>query len=99
MIRLPAPPFPVLWITWISMTLYFSVIPSGGEKRRELSAPLWKATTFPVRPLFPSARPAAAVSVPVQPIWNWLEGRRLNGRDSQDTVMEWVNSLGLSLGE
>ena len=26
---------------------------------------------------------------------NWLEGRRLNGRDSQDTVMEWVNSLGL----
>ena len=30
---------------------------------------------------------------------NWLEGRRLNGRDSQDTVMEWVNSLGLSLGE
>lgn len=30
---------------------------------------------------------------------NWLEGRRLNGRDSQNTVMEWVNSLGLSLGE
>ncbi len=30
---------------------------------------------------------------------NWLEGRRLNGSDSQDTVMEWVNSLGLSLGE
>ena len=30
---------------------------------------------------------------------NWLEGRRLNGRDSQDTVKEWVNSLGLSLGE
>ena len=30
---------------------------------------------------------------------NWLEGRRLNGRDSQDTVMEWVNSLGPSLGE
>lgn len=30
---------------------------------------------------------------------NWLEGRRLNGSDSLDTVMEWVNSLGLSLGE
>lgn len=26
----------------------------------------------------------------------WLDGRRLNGSDSQDTVMEWVNSLGLS---
>lgn len=26
----------------------------------------------------------------------WLSGRRLNGSDSQDTVMEWVNSLGLS---
>lgn len=25
----------------------------------------------------------------------WLEGRRLNGSDSQDEVMEWVNSLGL----
>lgn len=29
----------------------------------------------------------------------WLEGRRLNGSDSQDTVMEWVNGLGLNLGE
>lgn len=29
----------------------------------------------------------------------WLEGRRLNGSDSQDTVMEWVNSLGLNLRE
>lgn len=29
----------------------------------------------------------------------WMEGRRLNGSDSQDTVMEWVNSLGLDLGE
>lgn len=29
----------------------------------------------------------------------WMEGRRLNGSDSQDTVMEWVNSLGLNLGE
>lgn len=29
----------------------------------------------------------------------WLDGRRLNGSDSQDTVMEWVNSLGLNLGE
>lgn len=27
----------------------------------------------------------------------WLEGRRLNGSDSQDTVMEWVNSLGLDV--
>lgn len=25
----------------------------------------------------------------------WLDGKRLNGSDSQDTVMEWVNSLGL----
>lgn len=25
----------------------------------------------------------------------WLEGQRLNGSDSQDTVMEWVNSLDL----
>lgn len=26
----------------------------------------------------------------------WLSGRRLNGSDSQDTVMEWINSLGLN---
>lgn len=25
----------------------------------------------------------------------WLEGRRLNGSDSQEKIMEWVNSLGL----
>lgn len=29
----------------------------------------------------------------------WLDGQRLNGGDSQDTVMEWVNSLGLDLEE
>lgn len=29
----------------------------------------------------------------------WMEGRRLGGSDSQDTVMEWVNGLGLHLGE
>jgi flavodoxin len=29
----------------------------------------------------------------------WLSGRRLNGGDSQDTVMEWVNSLGLNFEE
>lgn len=29
----------------------------------------------------------------------WMEGCRLNGSDSQETVMEWVNSLGLNLGE
>lgn len=29
----------------------------------------------------------------------WLEGRRLNGGDSQDTVMEWVNGLGLDVIE
>ncbi len=29
----------------------------------------------------------------------WMEGRRLNGSDSQETVMEWVNSLDLNLGE
>ena len=29
----------------------------------------------------------------------WMEGHRLNGSDSQDTVMEWVNSLGLNLAE
>lgn len=28
----------------------------------------------------------------------WLDGHRLNGSDSQDTVMEWVNSLGLDFG-
>lgn len=30
---------------------------------------------------------------------NWLSGKRLNGSDSQDTVMEWVNSLGLNFEE
>ena len=29
----------------------------------------------------------------------WLDGQRLNGSDSQDTVMEWVNSLDLNLAE
>ena len=29
----------------------------------------------------------------------WLDGRRLNASDSQDTVMEWVNSLDLNLAE
>lgn len=29
----------------------------------------------------------------------WLDGQRLNGSDSQDTVMEWVNSLELNLAE
>lgn len=29
----------------------------------------------------------------------WLEGRRLNGGDSKDTIMEWVNSLGLDFGK
>lgn len=29
----------------------------------------------------------------------WLDGQRLNGSDSQDTIMEWVDSLGLDLGE
>lgn len=29
----------------------------------------------------------------------WLDGRRLNGSDSQDTAMEWVNSLDLNLAE
>ena len=29
----------------------------------------------------------------------WLDGRRLNGSDSQDTDMEWVNSLDLNLAE
>ena len=28
----------------------------------------------------------------------WLDGKRLNGSDSQDTVMEWINSLGLDFG-
>lgn len=27
----------------------------------------------------------------------WLDGRRLNGNDSQEAVMEWVNGLGLDL--
>lgn len=29
----------------------------------------------------------------------WMEGRRLGGSDSQDTVMEWVNGLDLHLGK
>lgn len=29
----------------------------------------------------------------------WLSGRRFNGSDSQDTVMEWVNSLDLNFEE
>lgn len=29
----------------------------------------------------------------------WLDGRRLNGSDSQETVMEWVNGLGLDVSE
>ncbi len=29
----------------------------------------------------------------------WLDGQRLSGNDSQDTVMEWVYSLGLDLGQ
>lgn len=29
----------------------------------------------------------------------WMEGRRLGGGDSQDTIMEWVNGLDLHLGE
>lgn len=29
----------------------------------------------------------------------WLDGRRFSGSDSRATVMEWVNSLGLGLGE
>lgn len=29
----------------------------------------------------------------------WLSGKRLNGSDSQDTVMEWVNGLGLNVEE
>ena len=29
----------------------------------------------------------------------WLDGKRLHGSDSQDTVMEWVNTLGLDFGE
>ena len=30
---------------------------------------------------------------------DWLPGKRLNGSDSQDMVMEWVNGLGLDFGE
>lgn len=29
----------------------------------------------------------------------WLDGHRLNGDDSQDTIMEWVDGLGLDFGE
>ncbi len=29
----------------------------------------------------------------------WLTGKRFSGSDSQDTVMEWVNGLGLDFGE
>ncbi len=30
---------------------------------------------------------------------DWLSGKRLNGSESQDTVMEWVNGLELDFGE
>lgn len=30
---------------------------------------------------------------------DWLQGKRLSGSDSQDTIMEWVNGLGLDFGE
>lgn len=30
---------------------------------------------------------------------DWLPGKRFNGGDSQDTVMEWIDGLGLNLGE
>lgn len=30
---------------------------------------------------------------------DWLSGKRLYGSDLQETVMEWVNSLGLDFGE
>lgn len=30
---------------------------------------------------------------------DWLDGQRLSGNDSQDTIMEWVNGLGLNPGE
>ena len=30
---------------------------------------------------------------------NWVEGKRLSKNDSQETIMEWVNGLGLNLGE
>ena len=30
---------------------------------------------------------------------DWLSGKCLHGSDSQDTVMEWVNSLRLDFGE
>ena len=26
---------------------------------------------------------------------NWLEGKRLSGSDSEETILEWVNSLNL----
>lgn len=29
----------------------------------------------------------------------WLSGQRLNGSDSQEAIMEWVNSLGLNLDD
>lgn len=28
---------------------------------------------------------------------NWLDGKRFNGSDSQDTILSWINSLGLDL--
>ena len=100
------PQFPVLLRTWSSMTSYSLAIPSGGERHRESSALSWKAMTFPARPLFLSALPVAAALVPVRPIWSGSpaellgsDGRRLNGSDSQDTVMEWVNGLGLNFEE
>lgn len=28
----------------------------------------------------------------------WLDGQRLDGNDSQDTIIEWVDSLDLDFG-
>ena len=30
---------------------------------------------------------------------NWMEGKRLSKNDSQETIMEWTNGLGLNLSE
>lgn len=60
--------------------LHFNT-PSGGEKRRELSALLWRAMIFPVKPSYLSVHPAEVISAPAQPAWNSLQTELLGLMD------------------
>lgn len=61
--------------------IVFIGYPSGGEKRRELSALLWRAMIFPVKPSYLSVHPAEVISAPAQPAWNSLQTELLGLMD------------------